>query len=296
MHRPLFYKNYCSTEPQMRVVGSRAAGPHAAYMINGIFALAARFSTAEIFKDTAPLERGDVFAERAAVIKDPIIKNIDEPSLEFLKGCILLAFYNLTAGQVAAGSVLTSVCVHYAYDMGLNEIDEDQIDDEGGGTINENDPQDIDAWISREELRRLWWIIWDMDTFVATLSCLPYGIARGEMKVFLPVSDYHWFAGIPVRSSVLMHTPANVWKSLRGSPNQFPRAWYLVANYLMSCIADAGRQPSRTSPETQAELESALCCLKLALPTEFQLRSLCLDQESFVEGNWIISIHLMILA
>lgn len=294
MHRPLFYEKFTQLDRSTRRLASRTeVTQDAAFMIEGIFALTARFSNAVFFHNSPVLDRGQVFANNAASIKDGIIKTIEEPTLEFLKGCILLAFYNISSGVLAAGSLLTSVCVRFAYDLRLDEVDDEQLLHDG--TYSREEVGYSDAWVHKEELRRLWWCIWELDIFVATLSRQPYTIERGEMKVFLPVSDSQWFSGVPHMSALLDHEPLNLWRSLQGSPNQNPRAWYLVSNYLMSCIAVAGRQQSQVSVVKKAELENALCCLKLALPANFQLRSLYLDDKTFVNGNWIISTHLMII-
>ncbi|KEF53095.1 uncharacterized protein A1O9_11003 [Exophiala aquamarina CBS 119918] len=295
MHRPLFYDRFTQLEEQTRrLVSRRESSQDAAFMIEGIFALTARFSKAAIFHNSLVLDRGQVFANKAAAIKDDIIKTIEEPTLDFVKGCTILAFYYVVSGRLTAGSLLTSVCVRFAYDLGLDKVDEDQsLDDR---TYGGEEAGYSDAWLRREELRRLWWSIWDLDTFVATLSRQPYAIERGGMKVLLPVSDQQWFSGVPIRSSLLEGEPLNLWRSLQGSPNRNPRAWYLVSNYLMSCIAVAGRKQPRISAVKKLELESALCCLKLALPASFQLRSLYLDDQTSVDGNWIISTHLMIIA
>lgn len=295
MHQSLFYERFTQLEGQTRRLANKMEiSQDAAFMIEGIFALTARFSEAAFFHSSPVLDRGHVFANEAAVIKDSILKTIEEPTLEFVKGCTILAFYYVASGRLTAGSLLTSVCVRFAYDLGLDKVDEDQLLDDmtyGGEGLGYSS-----AWVRKEELRRLWWCIWDLDTFVATLSRQPYGIERGGMKVFLPVSDQQWFSGVPMRSSLLDHEPLNLWRSLQGSPNQNPRAWYLVSNYLMSCIAVAGRKQSQVSSVKKAELESALCCLKLAFPASFQLRSLYLDDKTAIDGNWIISTHLMIIA
>lgn len=234
--------------------------------------------------------RGDVFAERAAAIKDPILKVVEEPTVDFVKGCVMLAFYNLTAGKAGPGAMLTSLCVRFAYDLGLDAIDED---DHDHLVVT---PEDVNAWVSKEELRRLWWTIYELDCAVSTFSCQPYGIERGGIKTFLPVWDHHWFNGLPIGSAYLSQTSSEVWKSLQGSPNQSPRAWYLVTNYLKSCLADAARQSRRQTPENQAEFETALACLKLSLPTNFQLRCFNIDDSNFGDGNWIISTNFMILS
>ena len=296
LHLPQFYKKYVRVDGRCgRVVDRQSVNDHEAVLINCMFALAARFSNASFFMDTEPVARGDVFAERAAAIKDPILKVIQEPSLDFVKGCVMLTFYYLTAGQPAPGALLTSVCVRFAYDLGLNEIDdEDQTSDDGD--VQGAQYEDPALWVDKEELRRLWWAIYELDCFVSTLSCQPYAVAHGEMKVLLPVSDHAWFRGSPIGSSYLIPHPDAIWKSLQGSPNQSPRAWYLVTNFLKSCFADAARQPRQSAPGRQEELENDLACLKMALPAEFQLRSMIMDETNFGDSNWVISIHCMVLA
>lgn len=293
-HRPWFNEKF------MRLVGSKRTllrrhelGPDAVFMILGMFALSSRFSNASTFQPGPAVDRGQTFASRAATIKDGIIKDIGEPSLEFVKGCVLLAFHYITSGEMAPGSLVVSVCVRFAYDLGYDQLDADQLD---GNPSTEDDLGDSDAWAQKEELRRLWWAIWDLDTFVSTLSCYPYGINRSEIKVCLPVSDEQWLSGKPLRSPLLDPRPNIAWRALQGSPNQNPRAWYLIVNHLKCCMVAAGRHRCRLNLGMKSDLESALCCFKLALPPEFQLRALYMRDKSVSDAIWIISTHLMTLA
>ncbi|OQV10701.1 Fungal specific transcription factor domain-containing protein [Cladophialophora immunda] len=290
LHRPLFYRKYVGSEDfRGRVVSRQTVCNDDAILINGVFALAARFSKASFFSDTDPVLRGKVFAERAAALKDLVLKGIEEPSLELVKGCVLLAFYNITAGHAAPGSLLVSVCVRFAYDLGLNETDDED-------KIISDAEEDPDVWIRKEELRRLWWVIYELDCFVSTVSCQPYGIERGEIKVLLPVADHQWFNGLSIKSSYLIERPGAIWKSLAGSENQSPRAWYLVANYLKSYFADDARQPKRNTSDMQAALEMDLACFKHALPAGFQLRVMNVNENNFGNANWVISTHCMVLS
>lgn len=296
LHRPQFCAKYLKPNGKsFRIIHRDQVDDHEVVLINCVFALAARFSKASFFVDSDVCMRGDVFAQRAAAIKDIILKAIEEPPLDFVKACALLAFYDLASGQTLPGALLTSLCVRFAYDLGLDEIDH-EYDVNGSLCGQPVDFEDVDAWVQKEEIRRLWWSIYELDCFVATLSCQPYGIERGAIKVFLPVSDHQWFNRIPLRSSFLIQDPSETWKSLKGCQNQSPRAWYLVTNYLKSCFADTDRQARRNTIEAQTELENALVCLKHALPPEFQLRTLNIDESNFRVGNWIISTNLMVLS
>jgi hypothetical protein len=263
-------------------------------MIYSMFAMAARFTNSVHVEGVPVTDRGEAYANRAASMKDSIIKTLQEPSVEFVKGCVILAFYNLVAGQIGPGSVLTSVCVRFAFDLALDEVDEDQMEEDGSLTSEAPD-ETPDSWLRKEEFRRLWWSIWELDTFVCTLSCQPYTIERSGMKVLLPAPDYNWLCGIPMRSAFIDHRPETVWKSLQGSPNQSARAWFLLANYLKSHIIWNARRPSQYATTTKRGLETALCNLKLSLPPDFHLRSLFLDWENYEQGNWIISTHLIII-
>ena len=52
---------------------------------------------------------------------------------------------------------------------------------------------------------------------------------------------------------------------------------------------------SNPVPNTKAQLESALCCLKLSLSLDFHLRSLYVVRKNSAEEIWLISTLLMIL-
>lgn len=265
-----------------------------AFMIYCMFSLSARFSKSVHFEGIPIPERGSLYANRASTMKDSIMKTIDSPTLEFVKGCVMFAFYNLVEGQFGPGSILTSVCVRFVYDLSLDETDEDQLDEQGK-LISDPLPESVESWLKKEERRRLWWSIWELDTFVATLSFQPFGIERGEMKVLLPAPDYNWLCEIPIGSAFIDHRLETVWKSLQGSPNQSARAWFLVTNYLKSTIVSILRRPSRHAKVSKVDLESALCNLKLSLPADFHLRSLFLDWDNYEQGNWIVATHLMII-
>jgi hypothetical protein len=263
-------------------------------MIYAMFALAARFSTSEHFKDIPIYDRGELFASRAATIKDSIIKTVEEPSLEFVKGCVMLAFYNFAAGQIGPASVLSSVCVRFAYELSLDEIDEDQMDEDGLATVNIPE-ESGESWLKKEEKRRLWWSIWELDTFASTCAFHPFNIERGEMKVLLPAPDHNWLCGIPIRSAFIDPRAEFAWKGLQMSPNHSTRAWFLVANYLKSTIIIHSRRSFRHTTISRSRLDAALCNLKLSLPSDFHLRSLFLDADNYQEKYWVIATHLMIM-
>lgn len=293
-HRPTFYQKYMPiVNGQETIIARSKVNAEEELMLNSMFALASRFSTATYFGHDPPADRGVNFALRATTLHRKLTPTVDEPTLDYINGCILLAFYHYTSGSFARGSLLTGMCVRFAYDIGLNNIDRDIIRadrDEHSGLQWSS----VEEWVYLEGLRRTWWAIWELDTFGATVSCRPYSIDRRRSDVLLPVSDANWFASIPVASAFLGCRPNTAWKSLQGCPNQDARAWFLLSNHLMAFACDAAQQATGIPAAEKKELESALCCFDLALPAQFHLSSFHFDHENFARSNWIVSTHLMI--
>ncbi|KIW26101.1 uncharacterized protein PV07_09228 [Cladophialophora immunda] len=294
VHRPTFYRRYmrCAGQ-QATLIGRPTLSDDESFMIYAMFAMAARFSTSEHFTRTPIHDRGERFANHAATIKDSIIKTVEEPSLEFVQGCVMLAFYNFAAGQFGPGVVLSSVCVRFAYELCLDETDEDQLDEEGLAIID-MPHENAESWLKKEEKRRLWWSIWELDTFASTCSFHPFNIERAEMKVLLPAPNHNWHCSIPARTAFI-GPPESAWNSLQKSPGQSTRAWFLVANYLKSTIIFQSRRSFRHGTISRCRLETALCNLKLSLPDAFHLRSLYLDADNHQDAMWVIATHLMIM-
>ncbi len=118
------------------------------------------------------------------------------------------------------------------------------------------------------------------------------------MAVLLPSSDQAWFSESPVLSARLQSKPIDAWKTLQDCPNQDERAWFLIANYLLSVSHDLSQLRNGISPQEKQELEIAFHCFRLALPPNFNLEmgTFVFDASDFSRGNWIISTHLMLAA
>jgi hypothetical protein len=292
-HRPQFYQKHMhSAAPRTTVTTRGSATSEEALIFNCIFAFAARFSSSAYFESVSPRDRGAVFADRATALHDELLRAVEEPSLDYIKGCTLLAAYLFSAASCPRGSLLTGICIRLAYDLGLNSIDDESRDECIGMDC---DNTSVEDWIRKEELRRVWWAIWELDTFGSTIACQPYGLDKRRIQVHLPVPDRNWFSGTPVASSPLGPRPGTAWKALKDSPNQDERAWFLISNYLMACAHDVERQPSGVSPEGRAELEHALGCFNLTLPSHFHLGSFYFDHEHVAQSNYILSTHMMLL-
>lgn len=263
-----------------------------ALLLNGMFALAARFSNSEFFHGILPKNRGKPFATEAlSILQRYILAAIDDsPTVASLQGVVLMGYYWLTRGPNLQAWFLTGIACRMAYFIGLNTIDEDFT-----GHAATHPDLSPSEWAQREELRRVWWAVLDLDNFGSCLSHRPVNIDRHRMHVLLPVLDKYWFAEQPVTSGFLDPDPLNAWKSLKGSQNRNPHAYYLVANALQM-FAHEWSMKGSIRPEFRENVESTIACFAMSLPDEFDLENgnMCFSPDHVNFDNWVICLHLML--
>ncbi|KAH8808972.1 fungal-specific transcription factor domain-containing protein [Xylogone sp. PMI_703] len=262
-----------------------------ALLLFSLLALSARFSSSPYLQSTPAPKRGSEFASHASALyqENTKLDCLHRCSLTFLQGSILLAFYQLTCRPTVTSWVTIGACVRFALELGLNEIDRDLLA-ATDVTEAELDPWE---WYKREERRRAWWAVWELDIFVSTTLRRPYAIDMNRVWVLLPVSDFHWFFNTPISSSPMIIDPACAWQTLQDSQNQDERAWFLVSLFLMRLASEGsfGRLN-----EDKEDLRAGLENFALLLPHRFQLghTMLLFDESDFAHSNWVIQTLLMV--
>ena len=287
LHKPTFRHEYISKLTTDSSNCLQNLRDDEALLLHSIFAMSARFSTTSDSLEGLPaLHQGDQFGIEALRLCGNA-HGMFTPTLTYLQGCIVLAFYFYTAGLSTQGWMLAGTCSRLAYELELSSLDE-----------QEHDPLSTAEWIQKEKLRRAWWLVWELDTFGSIVTRRPYAVDRRRMSVNLPVSDSVWFAGVPVKSANLLTCPGQAWKSLQNCPNQDERAWFLIANHLMSVVVDSTMQKPCISTDKKLAIENDLSCLKLALPVSFHNsdQPLFFDTSTFAKDNWILGTQLMLSA
>lgn len=249
-----------------------------ALLLNAMFSLSARFSTKGL-SELEPKKRGLRFAEKARAIYDHFVKSDEKPSLRFLQGFVLLTFYDLTSKPSFQGWLSTGTCCRIAYSLSLHQIDKDP-------PINE-DPL-TNAWLEKEEKRRAWWAIYQMDNFTSAIASRPFNIDSSRMNVFLPVSDAAWFANCRT-SSVPLSGQGLLWRSLIDCENQSPYAWFLVCNGLLRAAYQEFDKQERSVQDIKI-LQSALHCFGLCLPPIFRslYGNFLVGDQNWADKNWVI--------
>ncbi|KAH7110931.1 fungal-specific transcription factor domain-containing protein [Dactylonectria macrodidyma] len=287
LHRPRFFDRYIKNG----VFDKRSPQSFSdteSMLLCGMFALAARHSLNPWFQDIPAPDRGKSFADDASRYYEMPRPPDQGPTLEYLQGCILLAYYQYSSGPSHRAWILAGVCVRLAYDLNLCNMDEQQ--------QQQDNWEDSKDWSYLEEQRRAFWLVWEVDTFGSVMSRRPSSINRSMMAVRLPVSDAAWFVDRPVKSPVIDPRPSEAWKILLESPNQDERAWFLVANLLMS-VASEFAADRHTCQRDKDELVDAITCFSLIISQRFNLETLEFSSPSndAARHNWVIGTHLMLI-
>ncbi len=175
-------------------------------------------------------------------------------------------------------------CVRIAHEIELHLTDATS---QSKPAAEQNALTHVGSWSQKEEQRRAWWVICELDIFASTVRRRPTSIHAGEHAVLLPISDAVWFDGCHQTSCFLDPDPLHRTRKLLESGNRSPKAWYLLVNSLIHdahvtanpsaprdripCRQDTGPLPAMASPEPVDErrlavLDDFLLHFKTVLP------------------------------
>lgn len=272
----------CGTSQEARFCGLSHI---AQFVLNGMFALSARYSASYEFAGVEPNCRDQYFVSKATELWESIQKHHRHSirTLQCLQGLTILAFSTLQSGPSEAAWGLTGACVRLAYDLDLHTLDASKTDSEDI-RCQEDWKQ---RWVLLEEKRRVWWMIWEMDTFSSAISMRPFGIDGRVVQVLLPVSDHNWIHKTQAPSAFLDSMTRMPWQSLSTSSNQCERAWFLVCLAVLRQAVDAVL--SKASTQALHNAETTIGCVFLALPSSFHNLSISTSvwQTNMAGFNWM---------
>ena len=285
LHRPTFQKWLSETISLDEGLMPNQLRPQGEFLLSSLMALSARFSSNPFFAGIPLSERGRLFADHARVLQKQLDMSLSH-TLVYLQGCILLAFRCYCCGPTAEGWILSGVCTRVAYELGFAEID----------SQTWSPFQAVDG-ISKEEARRAWWLVWELDSFASIVSRRPFAIDRRRIDVMLPVSDEDWFSGNITPSCKLEYQLKSAWRTLRENNIQYERAWLLAATHFVAVVCDRIQQRSEVHLDEVFAIENEIACFRLALPPCFRIdqESLIWNDRTFSKCNWIIGTQIMLM-
>ncbi|PKK52267.1 hypothetical protein CI102_2338, partial [Trichoderma harzianum] len=288
LHRPNLLKCLYS--------GSLLTERHSPLLLNALFALAAKFtddprvhsfdlSLAQCFsgaespgtahtRKTSRRERGRGFSRRAGeLLQDTAheYENLeldanmaDKPSILLIQGAVLLSYAELSRGAVHRAYSLISKCVRIAYDAGLDRIDSV----ENAQSIDHISSHQTTDW-RKEELRRAWWCIWELESFVCNILCRTQITNLTNCQTKLPMDDLDWFDGTEIPSYFL---PSNFeqWSRLDIASTRISiLAHRIVALHFLLAIVGLEVKESSDLSTAYAEIERCVTIWRKSLPLEF---------------------------
>jgi hypothetical protein len=277
LHRPEFESEFIDVETKTFRQDLRLSSENL-LLLNAMFSLSARYCTATL-SHLEPKERGHQFADKARNIYNELIKTEKKPSLRLLQGFILLTYHDLALKPSFQTWLSVSTCCRIAYSLFLHQIDKD------ASTKDDEDPL---LWAKKEEKRRAWWVIYQMDNFASVIASRPFNLDASRMNVRLPVSDSDWFS-YALSPSVMISANGLDWQRLVDSKIQNAYAWYMISNVLIRA-AQQEFDKVDTSVQDLKILQASLHCFGFSLPSMFRdlYNGLFLDKDGLGNKNWII--------
>lgn len=199
----------------------------------------------------------------------------NKPPLCLLQALILTSLYECIVSAKGRSWMSLGVCVRIAHELELHLTD----------NISQGYPRaqqkvSSDVGTRKEELRRAWWILWQLDIFVSTVRRRPTLIHAAEYATLLPVSDKHWYSGEQRPSCFLDLDPFLRSRKLAECGNESGIAWYIVAISLMRdahAIASPTARLDKTRTKDESSGVSELTDHASVRETEFTVLENCLS-------------------
>ncbi len=258
----------------------------------------ARYSLDPYFESQPEKERGAPYALMAQCVLDEAHEYAESQmfTLEWLQGCILFAYYHLTCNPKQDTELLADKCFQIAYRLGLHELDmgtDENTSGHGQSQSAELLPEEV--WVTKEEQRRAWWLVWELDTFLSATLCYPSTIDRSRIHVLLPVSDEAWFTGVPAPSAPIHPDISVCWKNLVNLENRNERAWFLVSTHITTHVYELGQRAKIRRNDIEV-LERARSSFSAVFQNEFgdSIKDPVFDDSNYARKNWLLLSQLML--
>ncbi|KAH8802949.1 fungal-specific transcription factor domain-containing protein [Xylogone sp. PMI_703] len=227
-------------------------------------------------------DRGKGFLRRASSLLQDEMTKIEKLGVEFsmatktslplIQASILISYAVLTIGAVNRAYPLVSACLRMAYDAGLDQLDRiEYLQLLNMPTQRMESPQEMD-WSKKEELRRAWWCLWEVESFLAAIRCQPRMLSTKKCRTKLPVDDVDWHEGNETSSSAFLPTNLDEWRILWKPPP----ATSLYANrmaalqFALTFVDLSNNEDPEELLRTCSELEQIATLWSQNLPPEYR--------------------------
>lgn len=220
-----------------------------------------------------------------------------------LQTSILTTYYELVSGVRGIAWRSLGAAIRIAYELRLHLID---LPLKLSPTSTDSDS--VDVWIAKEERRRAWWTLWELEVFAGFIRKCPLAMDIRQHATLLPSDDTRWFKGEKSPSCFLEPDPVLRWKTLKRSDNEGGRAWFIVINSLLNDahfltnasvpVDNFGEEdstsyaPHHSTSKQMADqasklavLDNCISCFEMSLPQQFRFRPEHLRSSSFRQNK-----------
>ncbi|KAJ3155776.1 hypothetical protein HDU86_004246 [Geranomyces michiganensis] len=181
----LFFRYISPFLPLIHKRTFRATRNHQPFLLNSMYAIAARFSkNPNIACKKNPFRAGETFY---VVARNMVDRQLDSPHSSTVVGLLILALYAVESDRGSAAWMYIGLAIRMAQELKLN-VDPDSQRPLGYPNpvaANEN-------WIEKEAHRRIWWYCFVQDRYAGAATDRSMIINERDCRTDMPVSDEGW--------------------------------------------------------------------------------------------------------
>ncbi|KAJ2850802.1 hypothetical protein IWW36_001617 [Coemansia brasiliensis] len=120
----------------------------------------------------------------ARSVKQRILEQLEQPTVDLIRTIVAMTLLAGSQGEYVSYNSLICLAASLVVRLGWHKLD----------LYKRPPPASWDEWVSLEVKRRLFWLVYQIDSYQAMLTGRPMTIAEDSVYVSAPCSDYEWDA------------------------------------------------------------------------------------------------------
>ncbi|KAJ2830388.1 hypothetical protein GGI24_001921, partial [Coemansia furcata] len=121
-------------------------------------------------------------AALARAVKQRILEKLEQPDVDLVRVLVIMTLLAGSQGEMMAYNSLICLAASLVVRLGWHKMD----------LYRRLPPASWDEWVELEVRRRVFWLVYQTDSYQAMLTGRPMSIAEDSVFVSAPCSDYEW--------------------------------------------------------------------------------------------------------
>ncbi|KAJ2830207.1 Endocytosis and vacuole integrity protein, partial [Coemansia sp. 'formosensis'] len=121
-------------------------------------------------------------AALARAVKQRILEKLEQPDVDLVRVLVIMTLLAGSQGEMMAYNSLICLAASLVVRLGWHKMD----------LYRRLPPTSWDEWVELEVRRRVFWLVYQTDSYQAMLTGRPMSIAEDSVFVSAPCSDYEW--------------------------------------------------------------------------------------------------------